>query len=215
MKENTPPISKEFLQELPVFETFLNRIGFKRIDGAIWGLLVLCERPLSSEEIEQYLGLSQSAVSISLKSLTHYGAVDFREDRDNKRVKLHFAKDDSLSIVATVFRRREQQHVEEFRIMTRRLLKKSQEQDSSDNSARIKRLRSIIQTCDVAESVMKFVITLTQSEYTTGYQAVLSKLPRTLDVLVKSAGPIGQITEETKSYFSGKLKEGLNKLGGI
>jgi len=215
MTNNTPPLTPDFLNELPIFETFLNRIGFKRIDGAVWGLLVLSERPLRSEEIESYLGLSQSAISISLKNLAHYGAVDFREDPDNKRVKLHFAKDDSLSIVSTVFRKREQQYVEEFKHMTRRLLKKSEEVDTSGNSARIKRLKSIIQTCEVAESVMTFVIKLTQSDYAQSYQTVLSKLPKTLDLLVKTSAPIGQLTEDTRNYFAGKLKEGLNKFGGV
>lgn len=215
MTKATHPIPDDFLRDLPVFETFLNRVGFKRIDGAIYGLLVLSDRPLNSEEIEKYLGLSQSAVSTSLKNLAHYGAVDFREDRENKRVKLHFAKDDSLSIVATIFRKREQQYVEEFKLMTRKLLRKCEEMDGDRESSRTKRLRSIIQTCEMAESVMKFVIGLTRMEKPAQLHAVISKFPKSLDLLIKSAAPMGLVGEETKNYFTEKLKEGLTKLGGL
>ena len=58
-------IESDFLEEIRHFENFLSRVGFKRIDGAVYGLLVLAKRPLSSEEIEKALDLSQSAVSLS------------------------------------------------------------------------------------------------------------------------------------------------------
>ena len=59
-------IEPEIQKELPHFEMFFNRIGFKRIDGSVFGLLVLSKKALTSEEIEEALGLSQSAVSLSL-----------------------------------------------------------------------------------------------------------------------------------------------------
>ena len=107
-------ISEECLQEIPAFETFLYKVGFKRNEGAIFGLLVLSDRPLASEQIEEVLGLSQSAVSLALKKLSHYGAVETFENRvSEKRVKLHTVKEDSLSIVASLFRKREQETIED------------------------------------------------------------------------------------------------------
>jgi len=67
----------DLLTEISCFESFLNNIGFKRIDGAIYGLLVLSETPLTSDEIEKTLSLSQSAISLSLKTLTHFGEMVF------------------------------------------------------------------------------------------------------------------------------------------
>lgn len=64
------------LSELTVFENFLSRIGFKRIDGSVFGLLVLSETPMTQDEIGEILGISQSAVSQSLKTLDLYGPLN-------------------------------------------------------------------------------------------------------------------------------------------
>ncbi len=208
------------LRELPAFESFLNRVGFKRIDGAVYGLLVLSERPLSSEEIKKYLGLSQSAISNSLNGLTHFGALECREHPDNNRVKLHFAKEDSLSIVSSIFRKREQQHIEEFKAMALRLLKASESINAQESNTRNKRLKSIIMTCELAESVMKFVIGITQSGLADHYSQVLGKLPKTLDLLIKGSLPIagwaGQFSEnlkgQVKSTLTNTFKKKLQKL---
>ena len=221
-------MDQELLKELPIFENFLNRLGFKRIDGAVYGLLIISDHSLTSEEIEEHLGLSQSAISNSLKTLTHFGAVESREHPENKRIKLHTAKDDSLKIASTIFRKREQENVEEFKAMAKRLLKKSEEIDNGSISKRSIRLKSIILTCDVAESVIKFVIGITQLENSEHYKMALQKLPRTLDLLIKGAAPIsdfaGQITdtitgtftngitEQVKSSFTNKLKDQLSKI---
>ena len=210
----------ELLKELPVFETFLNRVGFKRLDGAVYGLLVLIDRPLSSEEIEQYLGLSQSAISNSLKSLSHYNAEGFREDPDNKRIKLHYAKDDSLSIISSVFRKREQLHVEEFKAMAKRLLKKSQAMNNSDICKRNIRLKSIILSCEIAESVIKFVINVTQLDIIETNPHILKKFPKALDLMLKGAAPLvdlpgnfpTNLTEQMKTTLTDKLKIQIQKL---
>lgn len=222
---NNKTIEADFLEELPVFENFLHRVGFKRIDGAVYGLLVLSNRSLTSEEIEQYLGLSQSAISISLKNLTHYGAVESREHPENKRIKLHTAKEDSLKIAATIFRKREQQYVEEFKAMAKRLLKRSEEIDQHNTEAagfskRSLRLRSIILTCEIAESVMKFVIGITQLDNKDHYQMALQKLPKALDLLAKGTLPLadwanqlsGTLTEQMKSTLTNKIKDQMAKL---
>jgi DNA-binding transcriptional regulator GbsR (MarR family) len=210
----------ELLKELPDFETFLNRVGFKRIDGAVYGLLVLIDRALSSEEIEQYLGLSQSAISNSLKNLSHYNAVGFREDPDNKRIKLHYAKDDSLSIISSVFRKREQLHVEEFKAMAKRLLKKSQAMNSSEICKRNIRLKSIILSCEIAESVIKFIINVTQLNIVENNPLLLKKFPKALDIMLRGAAPLvdlagsipTNLTEQMKTTLTDKLKIQIQKL---
>jgi DNA-binding transcriptional regulator GbsR (MarR family) len=64
--------------------------------------LVLSERPLTSPEIEKALNLSQSATSTSLKTLSHYGAIETIESRES-RVQIHSARLDMLSIVSAIF----------------------------------------------------------------------------------------------------------------
>ena len=108
------PVQEEFsgleprLQEqLPTFELFFKTFGFKRIHGRVWGLLVLSGKPLSSKEIGQGLEISLGATSTSLNELAEWGAVRSTFD-SARRCHLHSPIGNTLSIVATVFRRREQ-----------------------------------------------------------------------------------------------------------
>lgn len=208
-------VEPDILKELPSFEIFFSRIGFKRIDGSVFGLLVLAKKPLTSEEIEEALKLSQSAVSLSLKTLTHFGAIETTGDRDNPgaKAKLHSAKEDSLAIVASVFRKREEEVVTDFKRMAQRVLERSQ---SPEDVNRKRRMQSIVTTCEIAESVMHFVITMaqnkTRAEYEAQYEAMVKRLPKALDLLATTAGPLADITMTIKDNLTEKFK---NNLKGI
>jgi DNA-binding transcriptional regulator GbsR (MarR family) len=215
MQINHAIVEPEILKELPSFEVFFDRIGFKRIDGSVFGLLVLAKKALTSEEIEQTLNLSQSAVSLSLKTLTHFGAVETTGDRDNPgtKAKLHSAKEDSIAIVASVFRKREEEVITDFKRMALRVLERSEE---SEFSGRKKRMQSIITTCEIAESVMNFVITLahnkSRSEYESQYEAMVKRLPKALDLLSSSTAPLADLTIAIKDNLTEKFR---NNLKGI
>lgn len=183
-------ITDDVLKELHHFENFFDRIGFKRIDGAVFGLLTLSCEPLSSEEIQLILNLSQSAVSQSLKNLNQFGAIETRDSRDRK-LKVHLAKADSLQIVASVFRKREQEMVHEFKRMAQRILEIDQKENPKDvaknpesNLRRI-RMKSIIKTCEMAEATMNFVIALTQLKNKDDYQKITEKFPKALEFLLE------------------------------
>jgi len=209
-------VEEELLAELPVFENFLNQIGFKRIEGSVYGLLVLSTRPLTSEEIEKTLKLSQPAVSNALKVLTHYGAIISRElkkEDKERRVKVHTVKEDSLSIVSSVFRKREQEVILEFKQMALRL-EKIALATSKDGDPRTKRLKSIITTCEIAESVMSFVVELTQSKLPTEYPHILKQLPKTLHLLTSGVAPMANITDQVRKTLTNKLKGSLERLSG-
>lgn len=207
-------VETNFLKELPHFEVFFNRIGLKRIDGSIYGLLVLAKKPLTSEEIEETLGLSQSAVSLSLKTLAHYGAIETINDREHpgSKAKVHQPKEDSLGIVSSVFRKREQEMVSDFKNMAKRILESSQDEHSS---LRKKRLESIISTCEIAESVMNFIIGAVSNkanfEHKAHYESLIKKLPRALEIL-STAAPLADMTSTLKENLTEKLK---NNLKGI
>ncbi len=209
-------VEPDILKELPHFENFFSRIGFKRIDGSVFGLLVLAQKPLTSEEIEEALNLSQSAVSLSLKTLAHFGAIETRDDRENSKAKVHTAKEDSLNIVASVFRKREEEYIVDFRHMAQRVLEKS---DGSENAARRKRMQSINGTCEIAESVMNFVITIAQNktreaheQYSAQYDAIVKRLPKALDMIATSAGPIADITISLKENITERFKNNFKGL---
>lgn len=215
MQINHAIVEPELMKELPSFEVFFDRIGFKRIDGSVFGLLVLAKKPLTSEEIEQTLGLSQSAVSLSLKTLSHFGAIETTGDRDNPgtKAKLHSAKEDSIAIVASVFRKREEEVITDFKRMAIRVLERS---EGSEHTSRKRRMQSIITTCEIAESVMNFVITLahnkSRSEYESQYEAMVKRLPKALDLLSSSTAPLADLTIAIKDNLTEKFK---NNLKGI
>ncbi len=208
-------VENELLKELPSFEMFFSRIGFKRIDGSVYGLLVLAKKPLRSEEIESTLNLSQSAVSLSLKTLAQIGAVESRDDRDNRdtKAKLHSAREDSLGIVASVFRKREEEMVADFKRMAQRVLEKS---EGEENAARRKRMQSIISTCEIAESVMNFVITIahnkSSSDQELHYEALVKRIPKAIDLLASTAGPLADLTMNLKDNLTQKFKNNFKGL---
>lgn len=203
-------IEPEVIEELTHFEMFFNRIGFKRIDGSVFGLLVLAKKPLTSEEIEEALNLSQSAVSLSLKTLTHFGAIETRDSRENSKAKVHSAREDSLSIVASVFRKREEEYINDFKNMAQRVLDHSV---GTENLARKKRMQSIISTCEIAESVMNFVITIAHNksrehneQYAAHYEAIVKRLPKALDFISNSTAPLTDMTVAFKENITEKFK---------
>lgn len=205
-------IEPENLKELAHFEVFFNRCGFKRIDGSIFGLLVMAKKPLSSEEIEQTLNLSQSAVSLSLKTLQSLGAIESTGDKENHgpRAKVHTAREDSLAIVASVFRKREAEMVADFKAMAKRVLDRSKK---DEHQFRRQRMESIISTCEVAESVMNFVIQTVQNKLSNGnahnYDTLIQKLPKTLDVLSSTAMPLADITLQIKDNLTKKFTSNI------
>ena len=197
-------LENNLLSELPHFEEFFQEMGLKRIEGSIYGLLVLSSEPLSCEEIEKTLKLSQSACSQSLKRLTHFGAIDSRWP-EGSRAKVHSAQEDTLSIVATVFRKREQAHIERFRQMSERLLK-----DKKLNLAVRDKLLSIQTTCEIAESVMNFVIHLAKTQKVRDYRYLTRILPRFFDLMIQIPDR-GDSFNHFKGQLTGIFRSGLKK----
>jgi hypothetical protein len=102
-------------------------------------------------------------------------------------------------VVASIFRKREEEYVSDFKKMAKRVHAQSM---GVNHYKRRLRMQSIISTCDIAESVMNFVITLSENPH---YEEVIKRFPRTLDVLAQSAGPIADLTLKLKSNLKGFL----------
>ncbi len=155
--EATPALLvPELSRELPVFEQFFKTFGFKRLHGRVWGLLVLCDRPLSSKEICEQLGLSQGAVSETLSELTEWGAVLSSFD-SARRCHLHAPVGNALAIAATILRRREQVAFQQFRATADRALEFIKGR-YGERDPRVLTLRSIIAACEIAEALMKLLV---------------------------------------------------------
>ena len=143
-------------EQLPTFELFFKTFGFKRVQGRIWGLLVLAGQPLSSREISESLSLSQGATSTAVNDLLEWGAITSEFDSP-RRCHLHAPVRDTLSIVATVLRRREQVVFGQFKQASAKTLAYVNDR-YGEKDARAMTLRSIISTCEIAEAVMGLVV---------------------------------------------------------
>ncbi len=165
-------LEPRLLEQLPTFELFFKTFGFKRIHGRVWGLLVLSGKPLSSKEIGQALEISLGATSTSLNELAEWGAVRSTFD-SARRCNLHSPIGNTLSIVATVFRRREQVVLGKLRQTTERTLVYVRER-YGDKDPRVLTLRSIISSCEIAEAVMQLVFTSVERALGDS-QSILSK----------------------------------------
>jgi DNA-binding transcriptional regulator GbsR (MarR family) len=143
-------------EQLPTFELFFKTFGFKRVQGRIWGLLVLAGQPLSSREISESLNLSQGATSTAVNELLEWGAITSEFDSP-RRCHLHAPVRDTLSIVATVIRRREQVVFGQFKQASAKTLAYVNDR-YGERDARAMTLRSIISTCEIAEAVMGLVV---------------------------------------------------------
>ncbi|MDA1267046.1 MAG: hypothetical protein O2816_18350 [Planctomycetota bacterium] len=141
--------------ELCTFEVFFKTFGFKRILGRVWGLLVLSGQALSSKEIAAELAISQGATSTAVNELAEWGAIQSEFD-STRRCHLHKPVGNTLSIVATVLRRREQVVFSQFKQGAERALRHVKQRYGT-RDPRALTLRSIISSCEIAEALMHLI----------------------------------------------------------
>ena len=149
-------LDEQLAAQLPTFEQFFKTFGFKRVHGRIWGLLVLVGRPLSAREIQVALSLSQGATSQAIHELQEWGAITTEFD-SQRRCQIHAPVSNTLAIVATVIRRREQVAFQQFKLTAARTLTYVAER-YGEKDPRVLTLRSIISTCEIAEAVISLVV---------------------------------------------------------
>ena len=183
--EPFPGLDDRLAEQLPTFELFFKTFGFKRIHGRVWGLLVLAGTPLTSKEISQALEISQGATSTCLNELAEWGAIRCAFD-SGRRSHLHSPVGNTLSIVATVFRRREQVVLGKLRTSVRGTLDYVRER-YGDRDPRVLTLRSILSSCEIAEAVMQLVFSSVERALGDS-QSLLSKA-LTAALRVGMAGP--------------------------
>ncbi|HJP02014.1 MAG TPA: hypothetical protein QF764_09630 [Planctomycetota bacterium] len=155
--EDAVELDAPLVAQLPTFELFFKTFGFKRMHGSVWGLLVIAEEPLSNKQIAATLGISQGSTSTCLNELSEWGAIHSRFD-PARRCNLHAPVGNTLSIVATVFRRREQVVMGKLRQSTEQTLTYVRER-YGDRDPRVLTLRSILSSCEIAEAIMQLVFT--------------------------------------------------------
>ena len=202
-------LSSELQSELRNFEDFLKRIGFKRIHGSIYGLLVMSQTPLSSAEIEKELNLSQSAVSQAIKVLSLYNAVHSHDDR-SKNCLVHTAALNTLDIVASVFKKREMETIANYKSMAMRIKSEFEKMGHDEESVPMKRIQSIITTSQLGEVVIDFVVRLSEVQINEKLQKVTEKLPQILRLVTTNIPNKTEVFGQINSIFSDKVKNRFN-----
>ena len=144
---------------------------------------------------EVSINLSQSATSTSLKTLSHYGAIETIESRE-KRAQIHSAKLDMLAVVSAIFSKRDQEDILGLKKMAKKILQENNVGPKSE-----KRLESIVLTCEIAESVMNFVMGLSQKQIPESYPQIIKRLPKVLDLLTHSV----DISSSFKDLVNSKI----------
>lgn len=207
--KHTNFVESELLELLPHYESFFNRVGFKRIDGAVFGLLCFTKKALSSDEIETTLSLSQSAVSQSLKTLTQYSMIDCRDHKEIKRQKVHFAKEDALSIVSSILRKRELEYLNEFEKMSNQAIRVIGKNNTHD--IRLKRMMSIKSTAVFAKSLCDIIINV-NTEFENPYP-IMERFPLFVSFVKKNVEVKDQVANSIKNKLTGFMStiEGLGE----
>jgi len=96
--------------------TLMEFWGFKRILGRIWAVLYLAESPMTAADIGSALGISASAVSVSLAELRRWGVVHEAVGLGPGagRAQRYRAETDTWTMVTNVMRQRELPLVQRF-----------------------------------------------------------------------------------------------------
>ncbi len=200
-------LDPELQAQLPNFELFFRTFGFKRVHGRVFGLLVLAGMPLSSREIAETLELSTGATSTTLHDLAEWGAIDSDFD-SGRRCHLHRPVGNTLSIVATVFRRREQVVFKKFRGAAESTLEYIVLR-YGNKDPRVLTLRSIISSCEIAEAVMQLVFSSVERALGDSNsmlaKAVNAALKVGLAVPARMAGPDARARAQLASHVLERL----------
>jgi len=206
-------LDPELQAQLPNFELFFRTFGFKRVHGRVFGLLVLAGMPLSSREIAETLELSTGATSTTLHDLAEWGAIDSEFD-SGRRCHLHRPVGNTLSIVATVFRRREQVVFKKFRGAAESTLDYIVQRYGTKDP-RVLTLRSIISSCEIAEAVMQLVFSSVERALGDSNsmlaKAVNAALKVGLAVPARLAGPDARSRAQLASHVLAKLDGKLDE----
>jgi hypothetical protein len=213
-KSDAPPgefagLDPELAERLPSFELFFRTFGFKRVHGRIWGLLVLAGQSLSSKEIGEALSLSTGATSTTLHELAEWGAIESEFD-PTRRCNLHRPVGNTLSIVATVFRRREQVVFRKFRASAEATLDYVVTR-YGQRDPRVLTLRSIISSCDIGEAVMQLVFSSVERALGDGEsvlaRAVGAALKVGMALPTRLAGPDARARAQLASHLLERMDE--------
>jgi DNA-binding transcriptional regulator GbsR (MarR family) len=93
---------------------FIEHWGFKRVQGQIWALVYLADRPLMATEVARALGVSKALVSLAMSELLEYRVLLLADGGDGRSQRL-VANENLGEAITAVLRLRETRLLEDAR----------------------------------------------------------------------------------------------------
>lgn len=198
--KKTSKLSKVEKEDIYEFQRFLEVCGFKRTAAAIFGYLVLAKNPATAEQVAMALDLSQGAVSTGLGDLAHWGGIASRYD-SKKGAQVHSAIQDNFKIVASIFKRREKDAVTNIKNVTQSAVDRYLAEGDPHHDERIVRLKSIVLAAETGETVINFILSLSELSDQKKVYRIVKALPKTLDLLLVGSRTLGDMASKIKGIL--------------
>lgn len=106
-------LSPEMQELADQIGAFTRHWGFKKVHGRIWTHLYLSQEPLDAAELMRRLDISKALVSLSLKELLGFSAIQLVERKSARGTQVYRANPSVEAVILQVLRTREK------RMMTR------------------------------------------------------------------------------------------------
>lgn len=148
-----PIQAKRFIQNVG---HFIEYWGFMRLQGEIWALVFISNKPLTSSEVANLLGVSKASVSLAMRELIAYRVILQNDDSGKRNLPL-VVNEDLPQVIAGVLRMRELQLLGQTRANLSLL-------DIDDSAFPLdpKRLSKISSLIESAETLLHTVIGMNQ-----------------------------------------------------
>jgi DNA-binding transcriptional regulator GbsR (MarR family) len=128
---------------------FIEYWGFMRLQGEMWALVFISEKPITAVEMANLLGVSKASISLALRELIDYQVLFF-DTQSGKRNQPLVANENLGEVIAGVIRLREMQMLNQARLGLS-ALQSPQRTGFALNDKRIKTIETLL---DGAQGVL-------------------------------------------------------------
>ena len=156
-REQTERLDTAVLEACDAVGAFIEYWGFKNVLGRVWALLVLHKEPLTQIAVAERLGISRSLVSSVVAELVERDLVRPVTDHRNSPYE---AQLDVWPTIAGVLKQREWPILEQARSAFELTLEEAELTESADQPYDVARLRTLLNMTEVAQSMVRMLITL-------------------------------------------------------
>ena len=135
---------------------FINYWGFKAIEGKIWCLTFISNKPLGPADYIEAFGISKGLVSQCVKRLIEYDVL-IEVSEAGKKKQFYKANDDLIGVIKGVLRRRERQILRNVE-STSRDLEKLGDNKLSEMNISLEQVQKITELTQMTKSLLEMFV---------------------------------------------------------